>query len=178
MKKVSEVLISILALSWHFCLGIVRLIIALIGAIIMITGLVLITCKILFRRFWKLFSRGYQETWNSLYSKLGKPECEICGRSKTSELVIHTHTHGWVHKSCFAAKKIALEIHEGNLQTAAAHMLLCREAKLPQAFKVIVRSLRELYPPNKPGLYKRISHVRDMSNDMTFFDALLLATIG
>lgn len=177
MKTIS----TLLALLYHLVLGIGRLAMSLIIGVISLLGVIAIVLKVAVRFIWRKFAKGYQETWNVLYSRLGKPTCKICGKAKAKDRIVTYHEccKKWAHNDCHVSEKVAHMIVKGDNVTAAAYMTLGREGAIPLAYSTLVLVLRTLISdPYRPGLYARIARVKKLSNGMGVFDAMLAAMIG
>ncbi len=177
MKAVS----TLLALLWHLLLGIGRLLLSIVSTTIVVVGILVLVVKIVIRRLWRLFSKGYQSTWNALYARIGKPVCEICKHPKAKgRMVTHSDCcNRWVHDDCHASEAVAHMINEGATVQAAAAFKLAQAGRAPLAMRTLISSLRELRgDPYRPALFQKIARAKKLSTGMSLAEALLIMAVG
>lgn len=172
-----KALTTVSAIGTHFVLGIIRLIEGIIVTIIWIVGIALILAKLAVHRFWNLFAEGYKETWNSYYSQMGKPQCEICGQTKTKDRIVvyHTCCEKWAHDDCHISEKVAMAIHSHDIRTAAPMMALAREGEVPFSLPIMVKSLRALRNnPYSVRIFADIALVKRIARSMSVREAKIM----
>lgn len=177
MKTISIVL----AFVAHFFLGLWRLINAIAEAIAHVVILIYVVVKVLLRRFWHLFAYNYQDTYNSIYSRLGKPVCEICGKPKVKN---HPVTFGdccdrWTHDNCHAIEDVAGLINKNELLKAAALYKVFELNNIELVAKTLVATVRKMSgDPYKNDLFKRIFMTKGLSKSIPEGAARLILCLG
>lgn len=178
-----KVISYILAGSFHLLLGLGRFLISLISAVITIVAIIVLVVKITVRVvggfFWNLFAEGFQDTWNAIYARIGKPKCEICGKHKSRGKLVFFNDccERWAHQECHMSDKVATMIDHGNYMKASAYFKLGTAGQLPIALRTLVQCLRVLRGPDSAGLFKQVARVKKMSTGMSLNQAMMIAVL-
>jgi hypothetical protein len=177
MKAISYVIAGL----FHLFIGLGRFFISLVSAVITIVGIIVLVVRIIFRVvggfFWNLFSEGFQDTWNAIYARIGKPTCEICGKHKSRGKLVFFNDccDRWAHQECHMSEKVAMMIDQGKHTKASAYFKLGTAGKLPIALRTLVQCLRVLRGPDSAGVFKQVARIKKMSTGMSLQQAMLVA---
>ena len=168
--NVSKIPTTLFATVAHFFIGIYRLLSLIMAAIKSVPFLI----KVAFHFFIGTFLIGYQETWNSIYARIGFPVCQICGKTKRKDSLVKLFDHHdqWVHYNCLMSKETARMLKRRDFGRAAAYMAMSREVKKPLVLKIIVQCLRDMKTPFARNLYKDVARVKNISEKMDTSDIL------